>query len=273
MSGQPDDKREAYYQRADAWARDIEHQRRRLIRNAWLIAAAATVIAIAEAIALIVLAPLKTVVPYTILVDRHTGFVQSVDPLGTKRITGDAALTESFLAQYVTARESFDLDTVQADYRKVGLWSADRARSDYVAAMQGNNPDSPLQRYGRNASIEARVKSVSSLGPHLAMVRFDTVQRDAGGRARFTGAWSAIIRHRYTSATMPVADRFINPLGFQVLRYRRTAEALPPAETLPIAPPPAADPRGSQPLTVPAPPAIAPPPSGTAGEDRSGPEL
>jgi type IV secretion system protein VirB8 len=47
-----------------------------------------------------------------------------------------------------------------------------------------------------------------------------------------------MIRYRYSGEPMQLEDRFVNPLGFQVLRYRRDAEALPPQ--LPDTPPPAA---------------------------------
>jgi type IV secretion system protein VirB8 len=230
MTTNPKDEREDYYRGADEWARDRRERDRKLLRVAWIIAIAATLVAVLEAFALIALTPLKTVVPYTILVDRHTGYIQAVDPVRGSRITADAALTKSFLVQYVTARESFDVDSLQANYRKVALWSAERARSEYIAAMQGTNPESPLRRYPRGTVIEVRVKSVSTLGSNVSMVRFDTVRRDAGGQATVTGAWAAVIRYRYSNADMPAEDRYINPLGFQVLRYRRSAEALPPPE-------------------------------------------
>src|SRR5690606_18548869 len=135
---------------------------------------------------------------YTILVDRQTGYVQALDPLNPARISGDAALTQSFLAQYVIAREGFDIASVRGDYRKVALWSAESARSSYLALMQGSNPESPLARLPRSATIEVRVKSVSPVGRNVAMVRFDTQRRDIGGQAQPPSAWVAMIRYRYS---------------------------------------------------------------------------
>ncbi len=54
------------------------------------------------------------------MVDRQTGFVQALKPLDTQLVSGDKALTQSFLVQYVIAREGYDRSTLQADYRKVG---------------------------------------------------------------------------------------------------------------------------------------------------------
>ena len=47
----------------------------------------AATVAVLLAIALIVLMPLKTVEPYTLLVDRQTGFVQALEPLDPERIS------------------------------------------------------------------------------------------------------------------------------------------------------------------------------------------
>ncbi|MBL0001848.1 MAG: type IV secretion system protein [Sphingomonadales bacterium] len=135
----------------------------------------------AEAIALIIALPLKTIVPYTLLVDRQTGYVQALDPIEAKRIAPDSALTQSFLVQYVIAREEFDIATVQSDYRKVALWSAENARSDYLSLMQVSNPESPLAQLPRSTLIETRVRSVSALGPKTALVRFETIRRDRAG--------------------------------------------------------------------------------------------
>ncbi len=229
MKQEPRARREAYYREAESWSRDRQDALRASRRVAWIVAAAAVVVALLEAVALMLLTPLKTVEPYTLLVDRHTGYVQAVNPLEPGRISGDAALTQSFLVQYVIARESFDIDALQSNYRRVTLWSAEGARSGYVNGVQASNPESPLARYPRSTVVETRVKSVSAVGDNAAMVRFETQRRDAGGQSQPPSSWVAVIRYRYSGAPMRIEDRFVNPLGFQVLRYRRDAEALPAA--------------------------------------------
>jgi type IV secretion system protein VirB8 len=223
---------DAHYEAANSWADDRLEGLRSSRRIAWIVAIVATLVALAEAIALIFAVPLKTVVPYTLLVDRQTGYVQALDPIDANRIAPDAALTQSFLVQYVIARESFDRATVQPDYRKVALWSAETARSDYLASMQASNPDSPLARLPRRTIIETRVRSVSSLANQTALVRFETIQRDNGGAVQPAQGWVAIVSYRFSNGPMSTEDRFLNPLGFQVLRYRRNAETPPlPAQT------------------------------------------
>jgi type IV secretion system protein VirB8 len=236
MNKQAREALDAYYVEAGSWAEDRQEELRKSRKTAWTIALIAAVIALLLALALIVLLPLKTVEPYTLLVDRNTGFVQALEPLNPERISGDTALTQSFLTQYVIAREGFDADAIQTNYRRVSLWSADTARSSYISGQQASNPESPLARYPRTTVVETRVKSISPIAANVAMVRFETQRRDAGGQAQPPQAWVAVIRYRYSGAPMRMEDRLVNPLGFEVLHYQRNAEALPP-EPPPAAPP------------------------------------
>lgn len=222
----------AYYREAGSWATDQLAALQSSRRIAWFVAAGAVVVAVAEAVALIVLMPLKTVEPYTLMVDRTTGFVQALQPLDPGQITPDRALVQSMLVQYVIARESFDMAVLQANYAKVGLWSAEQARSDYLNLMQVSNMDGPLSLYPRTSTVETRVKSVSPLSDRSALVRFETVRREEGGQYQPALPWVAIVQYRFSGEPMAAEDRFLNPLGFQVLDYRRDPEALPVTEPM-----------------------------------------
>lgn len=217
-----------YFARAESWAVSSQEGSAKSRRIAWTVAGVAAAIAMLEAVALAMMMPLKTVQPVTLLVDRQTGFVQALDPVAPRRIAADDALTQSFLAQYVSAREGFDRATVSADYRRVALWSAGRARSAYLAAMPATNPESPLRRYPAGTTVTAQVKSVSRLNDGTALVRFDTLRQDPNGHVEMGQPWVAVIRYRYVDAPMAMQERLVNPLGFQVTSYRRDAEA-PPA--------------------------------------------
>lgn len=231
-----DSDRISYYAQAKSWAdgrRDALERSRRL---AWLISIIAISVAVLEAVALAALAPLKRVEPYALLVDRQTGFVQILKGDGTERIKADESLVQSMLAQYVIARESFDINTLARDYRKVGLWSAARARTNYLSAMRSDSVLNPINNLPRTTVVETRIKSVSRLGPSTALVRFDTVQIDQGLQGGNPKPWIAVLRFRFAKAPMSFEDRLINPLGFQVVSYRRDQEAPPSAPVTPFAP-------------------------------------
>ena len=226
MNAMSDEPLEEYYRDAGTWSADRERERHSSRKVAWIMAGVAATVALAEAIALIILLPLKTVVPYTLLVDRQTGYVQELKPLERQLIAPDQALARSFLAQYVIARESFDIDSLQHDYRKVALWSTGAARDRYVSAMQASNPLSPLATLPRRALLQTEIRSLSSLGADTALIRFTTTRTDPGGQPQAQLSWAAIVKYRFSGEAMSAADRLVNPLGFQVVRYRRDAEIL-----------------------------------------------
>jgi type IV secretion system protein VirB8 len=221
---------EDYYSQAGSWNQDRVGAIKSSQRIAWWVAAVAAAIALFEATALMLLTPLKTIEPLTLMVDRTTGYVEALKPLDATTVSPDSALTQSFLVQYVIAREGFDITTFPTSYRKVALFSADEARRSYLETAQASNPQSPLELYPRSSRLDVRVKSVSPIGSNTALVRFDTVRIDAGARQQPTDSWVAIIRYRYSRQPMSLEDRFVNPLGFQVTSYHKDAEARTAAE-------------------------------------------
>jgi type IV secretion system protein VirB8 len=216
----PDQTRADYYAAAQSWAQDREAARRRSARLAWSVAGLACAVAGLEALALASLAPLKTAVPYTLLVDSHTGYAQMVEGTQVPSIQPDAALEQSLLAQYVVAREGYSAGSLPEAYRKVALWSGGMARRDYLAQMASSNPSSPIAVYGRNRQMSVQVASVSPLGKGRAMLRFST--RLDGENPQ---PWVAIIRYHFATPPAGLNDRLLNPLGLQVTEYHRDQEA------------------------------------------------
>lgn len=219
------------YADARSWALENDRNLKRWARTGWIAACVATVIALLEALALIALTPLKTSVPYTILVDRTTGYTQILSGTHPQTIKPQSALTKSMLAQYVIARESYDIDTIRGQYRRVGLWSAEAARKDYLELMQPNNPASPMNALPRDAIVEARVTSVDLDGEQSARVRFTTERPDSNTTNTDKRWWVVDVKFHYATEPTTADDRLVNPLGFAVTRYRRFQETPPPVDT------------------------------------------
>lgn len=216
----------AYYADAASWSQDVHGALRGSRRVAWIVAGMAGFIAVLEAVALASLVPLKTVVPYTITVDRQTGYIETAQTLQPGALAQDVAVTQAFLAQYVLARETFDVGDLQANYRKVTQWSTGAARDNYIRTMAVSNPQSPAKLYPATTVLQTTVKSISILSKGSALVRFETERRDGGALAGERRPYAAVIAFRYTGAPMRMEDRFLNPLGFQVTAYRRDTETI-----------------------------------------------
>jgi type IV secretion system protein VirB8 len=227
MTSNTREKLDDYYANAGSWADERTHSIHSSRKVAWIVAFSAATIAVLEALALVTLVPLKSVESHIVLVDKQTGFVQALDTNMQQKIAPQKALTQAFLVQYVEAREGFDIATVQGQFKKAALWSSGAAKSRYVNMMQASNPDSPLASLPRSSVIDVKVRSVSQLSDTSALVRFASTRRDQGTAEQQTENWVAVVKYRYSSAPMTVEDRYVNPLGFEVIDYRKDAETLP----------------------------------------------
>jgi type IV secretion system protein VirB8 len=218
---------------AEAWAEETVREAQSSRNFAWVVALLLIVICGAQAAAIAIMLPLKRIEPYTILVDKTTGYMETVRGVKPGDLPQDQAVVEALLAQYVLAREAFDPADLPERYKRVALWSDSDARAAYVASYQrgGAMASAPA-----GVRIAATIKNVDILSRSAARVHFATTQRDAAG-AETVSDWQATIGFRFSGAPMRMEDRLINPLGFQAVSYRRDGEM---ARPIPLAPAPAA---------------------------------
>ncbi|WP_303795229.1 virB8 family protein [Sandarakinorhabdus limnophila] len=219
--------RDTYYAAARTWADDRVAAAARQTRLAWIVAGAAGGIAALLAIALALLVPLKSVQPYVVTVDRQSGTVEIATTLTDGKLTQNEAVIQAQLASYVRARETFDETDLRLHYALVQRLSAPTVARGYVTAMAAANPESPLRTLNRGDTIAVNVKSVSLVSPGAALVRFDTRHSSLNGGQTSVQSFVAAISFGFANAPLRVEDRFDNPLGFQVTRYRRDIEGMP----------------------------------------------
>jgi type IV secretion system protein VirB8 len=241
--------RAQYYEAATSWADDTHASLRQSRKTAWIIAGVAVGVAGLQAIAMAFLLPLKQAVPYTIIVDRDTGYVQTARGIDLGPLSENEAITQSFLVQYVLARESFEGADYQANFRKTLLWSKDAAEIEYRRDWDANNPVGIRSRVRPTTRIKVIVKSVTILGPKSAMVRFETEQSEGPNSGGSRQPWAATLSYSYSNRPIAEQDRYLNPLGFQIETYRRDAETTQPISVAPPPPPALIAPAVSMPAT------------------------
>lgn len=226
--------------RAADLADELIERETRSRRFAWIVTAILIVVCAAQAAAIALMLPLKEIVPYTIVVDRSSGFVEAVRSVELGALPEDEAVTQALLAQYVIARETFDAADVATRYKLVALWSADRARTDYVSSYRADNPLNVVATTAVGTVRRVTVRSVKILDhaiePKRASVDFE-IRESAPGVLERLSVHRAQIGFRYSGAPMRNEDRLQNPLGFQVATYRRDdAAPLSPASLPPQQP-------------------------------------
>lgn len=213
----------SYFAEAQSWDRERFVAANRSRRLAWIVAGAASVIALVGIGSVAMLSPLKTVVPYVVTVDRSTGATEVTQQLrGDKSITYDEAVRKYFLANYVRAREGWIPQARQEYFNQVLALSAPEEQRRWIAFYKKDNSDSPQNQLTAGDTVFVSVRAVSFISPSVAQVRF-TKRLERDRQATETPA-IATITFDVMSKPESEAGRYANPLGFQVKSYRADVE-------------------------------------------------
>src|SRR5256885_12275342 len=98
------------YREAASWDADRIARATRDARRAWQVAAAGWICALAGAVSLVLLMPLKRVEPFVVRGDNHTGIVDVV-PVYRGEGTRSQTVTPYFLTPFVTVCERLNFAT------------------------------------------------------------------------------------------------------------------------------------------------------------------
>jgi len=225
VSGVPSSDLKTYFAEAQSWDRDRLAAAYRSRRLAWSLAAVAAALAGVAVAGVAALTPLKTVEPYVVRVDRTTGAVEVLRGLTrAEPVSYDEAVTKSFLATYVRAREGWLPQAAEANFRQVSIMSTPEEQQRWALAYRPTNATSPQVAYGPAADVQISVRAISFVAPGVANVRFHRAIR-RGGQVEDSD-WIATAAFAYTKAPMGESDRLRNPLGFQVSSYRADPEVV-----------------------------------------------
>ncbi len=194
-------------------------------RRAWRVAMIAVVGVFVLGLAVAGLAPLKTVMPPVVVqVDQASGVVDVLTTVnGMKQVKAGEPEQKYWLAQYVEAREGYSWIDRGAFFRKVSLMSEVAEQNRYANAVNASNPEAPQRKYGRNAIVDIRIRSISLNDGQSAAVRYERIVRSNDGRESMS-MWVATMSYQFIESPMSESDRLINPRGFTVMNYRLDEE-------------------------------------------------
>ena len=214
-----------YFEASRTWEYDRFRAAAGREKLAWTIAVVAAILAIVAVLAVAMLTPLKTVQPYVIRVDRSSGETQIVTALkGPKPRTYEDAVNRYFISQYVRLREGWLNDAARENAYAVMLMSDQNEAQRYLSGVQSSNRTAPSNIYGDKGFVSVAIRSISFLSPSVAQVRYTKVI-NYGRSTPVAQNWNAILTFKFTSAPELEKDRNLNPLGFQVVKYRSDPEA------------------------------------------------
>ena len=221
---------EEYFDEAESWDADRTAQHRQSARVAWWVAAGGWLCAMASILALLLLMPLKQVVPFLVRVDGSTGIVDVV-PVFVGRATPEEAVTRYFLTHYVSVCERFNFATAESDYEECGAFHSAQRNQAWYALWTATNPSSPLNVHKDGSTVRVQVSSVSFFTrasglSDLAQVRYVKAARQGAGAEESFTLWVASIQYAYGDAAKDPKTRRWNPLGFKIVDFRSEPEVL-----------------------------------------------
>ncbi len=193
---------------------------------AWRVAYGAGIAAILAIAAVCLMTPLKTVVPYVIRVDNHTGATDIVTVLKDAKNTYGEVTDKYFLAQYVRYRENYDWDTIQSTYDATNLLSANAVQNEFKLFY--DRTDAPHKVLKDKFKVSITINAITFIGD-VAQIRFEKNTLPIGGQTVPPAPVRLIatIAYKYENTPIQEKDRLINPLGFQVTSYRVDPENAP----------------------------------------------
>jgi len=223
MIGNRKKKLDAYFRDGGTWEYETYLKLRRSAGLAWGAVAVSCTFTFLSLLALVLLVPLKEWAPYVITHDPSAGLIEVTQGLLPGDLTEDEAVTEANLVKCINAIETFDATDYRenVEYASQCLTGDDRAR---YRAQFADHENSHQNKYGHHTTVKVEIKSVSLLTDTTAHVRFQTRTR-SGDRER-VDHWLSAITFSYRQKPTVLSDRFENPLGFQIERYRRDQEIL-----------------------------------------------
>lgn len=188
----------------------------------------ACAIAIANAIAIVGLTPLKEKVPFVLRVNDNTGEVDIVTTLKDEQITSLEETARYYSANFVKLSESYDWYTIQKQYDDMILFADNNIQNRIKNRF--SMPTAPHKTYGNSQRVDVKINSVSKIGDKLMQIRFTkTISPMSGGSydaqsnritpEPTTTRHIAILAYDYVNVPTVDEIRLVNPFGFTVKSY------------------------------------------------------
>lgn len=216
-----------YYQDGMRWEAEIVRKAKRSRALAWFVATIFGMMTICSLVILMMLVPLKSFEPYIVTVDQTTGYIEVKTGLTRPaNLTEQEAITQANIVRYIRAREGYDPYRIDENFGIAAILSTGTAANELQQLYSTTNPQNPARRYGDDTRVMVDIKSVTFPNDSTSLVRFSTDEVTATNS--ITRHWISVVRFRYTDTPTSNSLRFENPLGFQVVDYRRDQETVTP---------------------------------------------
>lgn len=166
----------------------------------------------------------KVYEPFIVQVEDNTGVVTKVNNEAIRELAADKALRNSSLVRYILARENYSsVEHIYNYYTIVRLFSTQQVYDEFNASISPSNPNSPLG-FGMDFKVETKIKSITDIDENqkLIQVRVDKSKistRSKDNAPEWKKSYLISLKYAYIDAGLSEADRYLNPLGLQIIDY------------------------------------------------------
>ncbi len=219
----PDDE-EQYYKDSGDWNYEIYRSQKKRMKIAYYIAGAATIICFVAVLSIMLLIPLKTVVPYVIKVDQSTGAVEIIEPLKQAYDGEDEAITKFWIAHYLYSREQYMKQREKEDYNLVQKMSSNKVFDDYYREFNPElNEESPLVLCGSGHTLKIKIRDIVFLSDKKTALIHIKQTYSFNNKPKY---YVVTLAYKYQLNPVEEKNRHLNPLGFIIEAYRKDPEII-----------------------------------------------
>lgn len=170
---------------------------------------------------IIVLFPLKEVQPMLVTLKEKSEQIVRIEPI-ERNEKATTLLMETLSRQYVSLRETIDLQTEEMRWKHLSLMTGAQLNEEFLSLMKPENQDSPFKkRQEEQVTREIQILSSTSLAPSAPNIfQVEWVSRDRHkGEIIGQGHWVSTLTVVLEPHEVSLEDQYINPIGFTVTHY------------------------------------------------------
>ncbi len=197
-----------------------------------LIALVALLAATLAVFAVMRIAPLKSVEPYLLEMDKKTGITQRVIPVSRDEYAALPAVDNFFTASYLRVRESYNINILRYNYNIVRLMSTADVFRGFRFQVDPTNEAGFVKRLGAAGQRDIKIRSMVYITNPEEKGRTASPSRSRIIQARITTTetapnardtesfWIVTITFEYANLNLNQEEQLLNPLGYTVTSYQ-----------------------------------------------------
>ncbi len=161
----------------------------------------------------------KSFEPYVIEMEEKTGVLTVVENLTQSKLIADEAIKKSLIYSFLQVAEGYNYVTFNDDRRKLALFTSGNVYRQLYDKYNIRNENSVVNSLQNKGTLTIKIKSIVFNNPTVATVRFVVYNTKPNKIYPAEKHLITEIQFRFADMELTTEQRYLNPLGFQVLKY------------------------------------------------------